>query len=349
MKLSKWICVAVSLTVAASSQGMELLKVITGKIAAKSIVHTGTGLFFAQNMMYEHTITVYDRSYRLVKTISDTVVPAAFGITSIKGKIQGSPVECAVSPDGRYAWISNYQMYGGGFNHPGNDASAGKRGQFDNSFLYRVNTQTLTIDRMIRVGAVPKYVACTPDGRYVLVTNWCSSDLSVVDTTRMKEVRSVHLGRFPRGVVVTPDSKTAYIAIMGSTTLAKLDLTTWKIKVMSGIGQSPRHLCLDAKRNLLYVTLNGEGKIAKVDLNTGKVKAKVATGNAPRSMVLSEDGKTMYVVNYNSSSMSKVRASDLKVIQTLPTRAKPIGITYDEKARRVWVSCYSGAIMVFQD
>jgi hypothetical protein len=48
---------------------MKLKKTIYGKISPKSVVHSGTGLFFAQNMMYSHTITVYDRKYNLVKTI----------------------------------------------------------------------------------------------------------------------------------------------------------------------------------------------------------------------------------------------------------------------------------------
>ena len=37
------------------------------------------------------------------------------------------------------------------------------------------------IDQVIPVGAVPKYVAVTPDDKTVLVTNWCSWDLSVID------------------------------------------------------------------------------------------------------------------------------------------------------------------------
>ena len=32
----------------------------------------------------------------------------------------------------------------------------------------------MAVDQVIQVGLVPKYVATTPDGRYVLVSNWCS-------------------------------------------------------------------------------------------------------------------------------------------------------------------------------
>jgi hypothetical protein len=42
-------------------------------ISPKSAVASGSGHLIAQNMMYRHSITVYNRSYRLVKTISDRI------------------------------------------------------------------------------------------------------------------------------------------------------------------------------------------------------------------------------------------------------------------------------------
>ncbi|MGL5065222.1 MAG: peptidoglycan-binding protein, partial [Microcoleus sp.] len=72
---------------------MKLVKTIYGKISPKSIVYSGNGLFFAQNMMYNHTITVYDRNFNLVKTIPDTVKLANYGLTKFKGNYQGAPVE----------------------------------------------------------------------------------------------------------------------------------------------------------------------------------------------------------------------------------------------------------------
>lgn len=58
---------------------MTLVKTIRGDISPKSVVHSGKGLFFAQNMMYNHTITVYDRPFNLVKTITDRVKLSDYG------------------------------------------------------------------------------------------------------------------------------------------------------------------------------------------------------------------------------------------------------------------------------
>ena len=332
-----------------NTQGkMTLKKTIYGKISPKSIVYSGAGLFFAQNMMYSHTITVYDRKFKLVKTIPDTVNLSKFGFAKFKGNYQGSPVEAAFSTDGKYAYVSNYQMYGSGFSNPGSDRCS-PAAKHDQSFLYRINTQTLKIEKVIPVGAVPKFNAVSPDNRFALASNWCSWDLSIVDINKNREVERVKLGAYPRGIVVTPDSKNAYVAVMGSSDIAKVNLIDFSVEWLRNVGNAPRHLTIDPKGNYLYATLNGEGNVAKIDLKTGEVLEKVSTGNAPRSMTISGDGKLIYVVNYFSNTVSKVRTSDMKVLQTVNVNSSPIGITYDPETNQVWVACYSGSIMVFQD
>ncbi len=325
---------------------MRLADTISGNLSPKSIVHSGNGLFFAQNMMYTHTISVYNRERELVKTIADTVELSKYGHDQYSGLYRGAPVEAAFSHNGRYAWVSNYKMSGSGFQNPGNDNCTPSQ-RADNSFLYRIDTESLAIENVVEVGAVPKYVATTPDSRYVLVSNWCSDDLSVVDTSQNQEVRRVKLGRYPRGVVVDPTGKTAYVAVMGSYDIARVNLDNFTVSWLRNVGQSPRHLNLDPNGRFLYASLNGDGRVAKIDLRENRIVSKVATGDAPRSMVLSDDGQWLYVVNYHSNTLSKVRAGTMRVVQTIPVNANPIGVAYDADTNQVWVACYSGSIMVF--
>ncbi|MBE9053020.1 peptidoglycan-binding protein [Nostocales cyanobacterium LEGE 11386] len=327
---------------------MTLAKTISGKISPKSVVHSGNGLFFAQNMMYNHTITVYNREHQLVKIIPDEVDLSKYGYSNFKGNYKGAPVEASFSHDGKYAWVSNYKMYGPGFNKPGSDTCHPSQ-KTDRSFLYRINTETLDIDNVIQVGSVPKFVATSADERLVLVSNWCSWDLSVVDTEKNQEIKRVKLGAYPRGIVVDAASEKAYVAVMGSYEIAEVDLRDFSVKWLKNIGRSPRHLNIDPASKYLYASLNGEGKIAKISLPQGKVINKISTGKAPRSMVLSDDGQRLYVVNYGENTVSKVRTSDMKVVQKVNVDANPIGITYDPQTRKVWVACYSGNILVFQD
>lgn len=339
---------AVPTTLSANAKMLRVDRV-TGGLSPKSVVASQHGLVFAQNMIYRHTVSVFDeRSHELVSTISDRVRLSRFGFDQYPSPVRGGPVEAAATPDGAFLYVSNYSMYGPGFSHPGDD-KGGPRSGVDPSFVYRISTTTLKIDRAIEVGSVPKYVAVTPDGRYVLVSNWISYTLSVIDTVSGTEVRQVPIGPYPRGIAVSPDSRTAYVAVMGSTQIAVVDLEDFSVDRIRKVGLSPRHLVISPDGGTLYATLNGRGKAVKISLEKRKVIDSVATGRQPRSMTISPDGSALYVVNYESATVSKVRTSDMTKVQDVAVDTHPIGIAYVNATKEIWVACYGGSIVVFAD
>jgi YVTN family beta-propeller protein len=325
---------------------------IGGAISPKSVDATGFGLVFAQNMMYRHSITVYGSNGSLVRTVSDAVTLSSYGISGHPGVSRGAPVETTFSPDGKYAYVSNYSMYGAGHGPEGLDSctptSSRSRGETP-SFVYRVSTSTLRIDKVVQVGLVPKFVRVTPDGRYLLVTNWCSFDMSVIDLARWRVVHTVALGSHPRGIAVSPDSRTAYIAVMGSSHLSVVNLSTWRVTGTITVGRSPRHVVIDSAGRYVYVTLNGGGSVVKVSTSARRVVDRVSTGTQPRSAVLAPDGRSLYVVNYQSNTLSKLRTSDMHLLQTVKTGVHPVGITFDPVTSDVWVAVYTGQLLVLHD
>jgi DNA-binding beta-propeller fold protein YncE len=327
---------------------LKLRKVIGGTISPKSVASSGAGYVTAQNMMYRHSVTVYAaRTLRLVKTISDAVNLRRLGYRGYPGTSRGAPVEAAFSPDGRYAYVSNYSMYGRGFGPEGNDECTPSSG-YHESFVYRIDMERLKIDEAYQVGAVPKVVAVTPDHKYVLVSNWCTWDLSVISTKKGREVKRVRIGAYPRGIAVSPKGNAAYVAVMGGSELVRVDLRRWTTSRFP-VGAGPRAAEFHPSDRYIFVSLNAEGRVAKLDLKTGVVRAKVATGSAPRSLALAADGRALYVVNYESGTVTKLRTSDMKPLQTIDACYHPIGITYDSPTSRVWVACYTGTIRVYDD
>ena len=329
---------------------MQRVDRITGNITPKSVTASPTGLVSAQSMMYSHNVTWYDPATRtLSATISDSVDLADFGIDGHPGISKGAPVEAVFTKDGRYEYVSNYSMYGEGFGPEGLDSCSAGDGT-ETSYVYRISVATEKIDQVIHVGAVPKFMALTPDQRYLLVSNWCSWSLSVVDTAKGVEYKRIDLGgRYPRGIVASPDSKTAYVAMMGSNHLVAVDLATSDVRVFAQTGAGPRHIVMSPDAQYLYVTNNSSGTVTKVRRSDGEIVATHHTGAEPRSMDISKDGKALYVVNYDSSTVSKLRTSDLAEIDTSKTDYHPIGIAYEPTTKSVWVACYGGSILVFSD
>ena len=86
-----------------SSDGrLEKVETIAGDISPKSVTATGTGLVFAQNMMYKHSVTVYDQGGSSSSPRSPTrSTPSRSASTGYPASYRGAPVEAAVTPDGR--------------------------------------------------------------------------------------------------------------------------------------------------------------------------------------------------------------------------------------------------------
>ena len=335
---------------------------ITGRLSPKSIVASGTGLYFAQNMMYQHTISVFDADKELVATLDDSVDLGAFGYDVAGGVYRGAPVEAVFTSDGSHVFVSNYRMYGPGYDpNAGGDSCGKDRGQ--QSFVYRIDTTSLEIDRVYEAGPVPKSVAVTPDDRLLLVSNWCGFDVSVIDLQTDETLAEIEVGRYPRGIAVTSEGSTAYVAVMGSTDVAVIDLSAVSsggtlngaagefdgLSYLQGVGAAPRHLILSPDDEVLYVSLNGEDAVVAIDVDTGLELMRVRTGTKPRSMDISDDGTALYVVNYESNTMTKLRTRDFTELQRFATAHHPIGITYDSFNDEVWVSAYSGVIHVYAE
>lgn len=316
-------------------------------IAPKSVVSSGSGLFSAQNMMYRHTVTLYNQSGELLAKINDDVRLSSFGINNYgTDKLRGAPVEGAFTKDGKYLWVSNYHMSGEEFTNPGCDDCIGK--DFDPSFLYKIDTENYTIDNVIEVGSVPKFLAISEDEKILIVSNWVSSDVSIIDLETETEVKRVTVGAHPRGVAITQDSKLAYVTVMGSTKIAAINLEDYSVDYVTNVGRSPRSVILADNDSTLYVSLNSSNEILKYN-RFSKNKSYCKTEGGPRSMTLSPDEKSLYVVNYFEDVFTKINTDSMQVEAVIPTSSKPIGICGNWESSEIWVACYSGKIEVFKD
>jgi len=320
------------------------VKTITGQLSPKSINNNGKNLYFAQNMIYNHSVTVYDSAFNLVSTINDKIKPSEYGFTKIKGSLTGGPVESAATKDGKYVWVSNYNMTGTGFANPGCDTCKGKG--YDQSFIYKINTQTFKIENIVEVGSVPKYLAISPDQKKLLVSNWTSGNISIISLDSEKEVKRVYVGTAPRGIAFDSTSTMAYIAVMGGNKIVSLNLQTFTPSTLVSRVKNPRHLCID--KNYLYASLNGEGAICRINLIDTTIK-KLTIGKEPRSMVISGVKNKLFVDCYEERKIAIIDLNTFKVETELNTGKYPIGICLSNDGSKILVSCYVGFIQVFAE
>ena len=323
--------------------------VTEGPATPKSIVSNGEGLLIANNMLYQHSVTLYDsETNELVKSLSDAVDLHSYGFTEYPEDtlINGSPVEAVWTSDGDYAYVSNYLVadYGGYADDACTSGSAITPG-----FIYRLNAETLEWDDVIQAGRIPKYVALTSDDSTLLVSNWCDHDMSIIDVESGETLHRVPLNTNPRGIVILPDDKTAYVTAQWAHELYRVDIENGTSEKVMDTGIMPRHLVISPEGDIIYLTLSRENMILKMDAETAEVIDSTYTGLEPRTTDISPDGTALYVVNYDEATVSKFDANTLEEIQREPVGYSPIGVTYDEKTGKVWVANYGGTFTVFND
>ena len=73
-----------------SSKKLVISKTITGAIAPKSVLASNQGLVSAHNMMYRHSVTIYDAdSLELKATVADSVDLSKYGYSKYSGDFKG--------------------------------------------------------------------------------------------------------------------------------------------------------------------------------------------------------------------------------------------------------------------
>ncbi|MBK0332740.1 beta-propeller fold lactonase family protein [Brachybacterium sp. MASK1Z-5] len=332
-----------------SGTRMSDRKRITGDITPKSVVASGHGHVLANNMLYSHSVTLYDAADRsLAATVPDTVDMSALGFPQYPGTSRGAPVEAAWTADGRYAYVSQYQMTGEGHGASGND-DCRNGDATGRSALLRLDVATMSWDQAIEVGRVPKFVALSPDGSLALVSNWCDRTVSVVDLEAAEVTAEIPVDSAPRGIVVLPDNETAYVTAMYADELFRLDIPTGTSELVRETGRKPRHLVLSPDATRVYLTEAGSDRLLELDTASGEVLRETPTGREPRSMDISPDGTALYVVNYYEDSVSKFDVDTFTEIQRQSVGRNPVGVAYEPTTASVWVANYAGSIDVFDD
>jgi YVTN family beta-propeller protein len=191
-------------------------------------------------------------------------------------RVGNVPHSVVISADGNTAYVSNeagriatekdFQGYSNGTPVVARYPEGGTAG----GTVSVVNLSTFKVTDSIETGLHPTGMAFW--GRYLLVANAYSDNISVIDTNRNEVSRTIDLG-LPIGV--PGEAKPAY-------------------------GAGPNSIAVDAKNNIAYVALYNANAIAVVNLNDNwlsPVMGMIPVAYAPSSVVLDTVDNALIVAN----------------------------------------------------
>jgi autotransporter-associated beta strand protein/YVTN family beta-propeller protein len=255
----------------------------------------------------------------VIDTATNTIVgsPISTGVM---------PIGVAVTPDGRYVYITN---------NGSNTVSV-------------IDAVTDRVVGSVSVPAGPIGVAVTPDGKYAFVTSsvfftFTGHTVSVINTATNTLVGPpISVGSGPIGVAFTPDGKFSYVANFNDGTASVINTATRTVVVPSiPLGSptgSPVGVAVTPDGKFVYVANVNASTVSVISTATNTVVSSIPVGNGALGVAVTPNGKFVYVGNVNGKTVSVISTTTNTVVDLITVGISPVGVDVTPDGKFVYVA-----------
>jgi predicted alpha-1,2-mannosidase len=278
---------------------------------SKSLDAPAGGSTFADAQLTAGSSTpagLYDVSV-LAKTDDGAILPRAIWVARVAKSGQRLPV----------AYIANY---------------------FDNT-ITPVDPRTHAFGTPIEVGANPRDVTLSPDGRRVYVADQGGQSVSVVDAETGSVVATVTVAGSPWGIRVTPDGKTLWVSLTSANAVQPIDAATLVAGKPVPVGDQPGGLAIAPNGTLLLVADLRSNDVTPVDLRTRTARDPIPVGAHPRNIAISPDSTIAYVTNSGANSVTSIDLTALKAGPEIEVGVAPRGLAFSPDGKWLYVADFA--------
>lgn len=244
------------------------------------------------------------------------------------------PHEVAVSPDGHYAYVSNYGSFA--------VFREGERPRMEpGSTITVIDLKAGRVKTTFDLGGYrqPHGIWVSRDGKRLWVTVEGSQAVLELDAAIGKVLKAWKTDqRTSHMVVPTPDEKKLYIANILSGSVTVINRATDEVKsIPTAAGAEGIDVSNDGKE--VWVSNRGANTISVLDTATDTVVATFESGGTmPIRVKFTTDGKQAWVSNARSNVVTVFDAATRKLIGTIEVGAVPVGIQMTPDGKRAFVA-----------
>lgn len=234
-----------------------------------------------------------------------------------------NPHEIAVSPDQRFAYLSNFAA-------PGNTISV-----IDLKKREHIK-QIETVEHTRIHGA-----AMAPDGLHAYFTAGQSKEIVEVDTRTHTLRRAIpSQGTTSHMVYISPDGKRLYVANTGSDNVSVLDRETGYLISLIPVGKAVAGMAFTRDSKHLWALNQEEGTISIIELLTNKVVETIESPLMPTRVAFTPDGKYALIAHWHEKgALSVIDVKTKKEIKRIPVGKLAIGIGISPDGKWAFVGC----------
>jgi len=297
------------------------------------------------------------------------VDPATLKVVK-KLKTGKGPHEVAISPDGRWAFVTNYGAFGlfkpgeppqrepgnsitvidldrqavartialEGYSMPHGIQVSRDAKRFwvtceENKTVLEVEIATGTITSKWVTGAdVSHMLVATPDEKKLYVANIRSGSVTVIDRAS-GAVRAIPTGDGAEGIDIAPDGREVWIANRGANTVSVIDVVTDSVvaNLESG-GAFPIRAQFTPDGREVLVSNARSNKVMVFDAATRTRVADIEVGAMPIGIEITPDGSRAYIANTNDSKVTVIDIAKREATGTFVTGKEPDGMGWAKRA-----------------
>lgn len=283
------------------------------------------------------------------------VYDAATGKRLLEVPVEGEPHEVAVSPDGNFAYVADFEGIKNTLSVV--DVAAGTvAAKVNMAPSYKPHGMDLTADgsrlyvtceasrvvvefdtaarKVLRRFPINEHathiLALSPDEKTVYAASSDAGNVALIDVAQGEVMRSVLSGKGCEGIAVAPDGREMWTSNRVSQTLAVIDLEARKrVQTLPCVG-NPLRIQMTPDGATVVATCAVAGQLAVFDRAKRAETGRIDVGDFPIMVVFDRAGKTGYVTNARANDVAIVDMESRKVVRRIAVGPDPEGIALHE-------------------
>ncbi|MCL4217212.1 MAG: DUF1080 domain-containing protein [Candidatus Hydrogenedentes bacterium] len=255
------------------------------------------------------------------------------------------PHELVITPDQRFAYLSNYATPGDTVSvidlvnkkhiqqiptgeytriHSAALTSDGKFAYFtagQTGYVVEVDTSTNEVTRGIPThGEISHMVVVSPDDQRLYTANIETRNVSVIDRATGEIITQVPGDSGCEGITFTPDGKYLWAANQGAGNITVIDLSDHSVsETIACPGVPLRIKFTEDGTRVLITSWEEKGELVVMDVATRTEIKRIPVGNQPIGVEISPDGKRAFVTNMTSDEVHVISMETLEVVDRFVT------------------------------
>jgi DNA-binding beta-propeller fold protein YncE len=228
------------------------------------------------------------------------------------------PATLQVAPGGHYAWVVNFNLYGG---------------------MVPSSVSVVYTDDMVEVRRIPTCVMphgsrLSPDGRRQYSACMMNDELVEIDADGMAVARRFYLKPGAEHVMTGPSGGMEMAGKAGATN--GHDMAPPK---PGDVGCSPTWAQPSPDGRTLWVACNKANDIVELDLGSWTLRRRIPAGEGIYNLAASPDGRLLVGTNKKGKSVSVIDAATGKeLVRVATTRRVPSGLVISPDSRYAFVT-----------